>query len=62
MESVARGQITGRESLIAQARIGVISAIAVGLISFLFLFLFGFSLTLHGAQSETFDLSKEYFI
>ena len=63
MESVARGQVLGREALVAQAKIGLISALAVGLISFFILYMLaGPILSFAGAQSETIGLSREYYL
>ncbi len=62
MESVARGAVKGKESSITQARVGLLSSILVGLLSFLFLFSFSESLLrFAGAQPETFNLSREYY-
>jgi len=63
MESVSRGKATDRETLLIQAKVGLISSILVGVFSFLVLYLFSKEILLFaGADSTTFSKANNYFL
>lgn len=63
MESVSKGKELGEGAQLVQAKVGLFVSILVGALSFCILYFFSIPiLKIAGAQPETFELAKEYFI